>query len=285
MATVSALAPIAVAPFPGVIYTPFVGQPVTGTGIPDGTTVLSIQSPTALTLSANATAGAAGTVLTFGSEPVTLADVKIWCRVQFTQNDAMLRDLMENARLHCETRLKQALITQTYIAYYDGFPAGGGYYNRDIRQLWVNGAINSIGGASTGIGFYPGMMPNSTGIIEIPWTPLQSVVSVQYTDLAGATQTVPTSVYSVSKGIPGRIQPHYNQVWPIARPELDSVQVTFTSGFGPTPDSIPANVKNAMSYLIYSWYANPQPVLSGRYTLVPDVVNQMLSPTDPGIYG
>jgi len=48
-----------------------VGQPVSGTGIPAGTTILSIQSPTQVTLSANATAS--GTVpVTFSSTPLTV---------------------------------------------------------------------------------------------------------------------------------------------------------------------------------------------------------------------
>jgi hypothetical protein len=48
-----------------------VGQPVSGTGIPAGATILSIDSPTQIHISTNATA--AGTVaLTFGATPLTI---------------------------------------------------------------------------------------------------------------------------------------------------------------------------------------------------------------------
>jgi hypothetical protein len=69
-------------------------------------------------------------------------------------------------------------------------------------------------------------------------TPLQSVTQVTYTDTAGATQTVSTSVYqvSVSRNV-GLLMPAYGQIWPIARSQtLDAVLVDFWAGYGPSTE-------------------------------------------------
>src|SRR4051794_4197557 len=110
-------------------------------------------------------------------EPVTLAEAKLHCKVDFTDDDALITSLIAAARMVCETRLRQALVTQTWVLYLDSFPSAGGYYNRAIREVWP-----SLGGMPSGIGFYPGLVPNSTGVIDIPLPPLQSIVSVQYYD-------------------------------------------------------------------------------------------------------
>lgn len=277
-ATVSGLAVSGALPFPTLSYVPFVGQPVTATDIPDGTTVLSIQSPTALTLSNNSTADGRE-MLTFGTEPLTIADTKIYCRIQFPDLDILIGELIVTARKYVETRLRSAMITQTWVMYLDSFPSAGGYYNRAIREIWP-----SMGSLPSGLGFYPGMIPNSTGVIDIPMPPMQAVNSVKYLDFNNVLQTVDPSTYTVSLGTPAKIQPMYSKVWPISRPTMDSVQVTFTCGFGPLGSNVPATIQTAMKYLIYTWYQNPQAVQAGRNTIIPDVVDMMLSTDDPGIY-
>ena len=96
-------------------------------------------------------------------EPVTLDEAKLHARVEYPDQDALVTSLIVAARRYCETCLRAALITQQWVLMLDSFPSAGGYYNRAIREIWP-----SMGGLPSGLGFYPGMVPNSTGVIDIP---------------------------------------------------------------------------------------------------------------------
>jgi hypothetical protein len=251
---------------------------VTGTGIPPNTYVYSIDSATQITLGSNATATGAQT-LTFTLEPITLAEAKAHARIEFPDDDALVAGLITAARRYAETALREALLTQQWILYLDSFPSAGGYYNRAIREIWP-----SLGGLPSGLGFYPGLIPNSTGVIDIPLPPLISIDSVKYYDFAGVLQTVNASTYNTSLGVQGRIQPQYSTVWPISRPTIDSVQVTFTAGYGATAAVIPDNVKAAIKMYISHLYENREAVQQGQFMVVPMAVDSLLGASDPGIY-
>ncbi len=260
----------------GTSYVPMVGQPVAGTGIPAGTTILSV-SP-AVTLSQ--AAGLSGNqLLTFGLEPVTLAEAKLHLRLEIDDDDALVTTLITAARRYCETAIRAALVSQSWTLMLDSFPSAGGYYNRAIREIWP-----SLGGLPSGLGFYPGLIPNSTGVIDIPLPPLVSVTSVNYWDFNGVFQTVNPSTYNISLGIPGRIQPQYSLVWPISRPTIDSVQVSFVCGQGSAELNVSPNVQAAIKMLLAHWYLNREAVAQGSYATVPMAVDALLTPDEPGIY-
>jgi Phage gp6-like head-tail connector protein len=212
-------------------------------------------------------------------EPVTLAEAKQHARIEYPDDDALVAVLITAARRYCETAIRAAFITQTWTLYLDSFPSAGGYYNRAIREIWP-----SLGGLPSGLGFYPGLIPNSTGVIDIPLPPLQSVTSVNYYDFNGVLQTVPTSTYNVSLGTPGRIQPQYSMVWPISRPTIDSVQITFVAGQNSAEAGVSANVQTAIKMLVAHWYENREAVAQGQYANVPMCVDALLTPDEPGIY-
>lgn len=257
---------------------PYVGQLVAGTGIPPGTTIAAVGTGT-LTLSQPATASGTAVALTFGAEPVTLAQAKQQARVEFTDDDSFISALITAARKHAETRLRSALITQTWTLMLDSFPSAGGYYNRAIREIWP-----SLGGMPSGLGFYPGLVPNSTGVIDLPYPPLQSVVAVNYYDFNGNFQVVSPSLYNVSLQFSPRIQPQYSHVWPISRPTIDSVQITFTSGYGNLQTNVPVNVQQAILMHVAHLYENREAVMAGGLIEVPLAVEALLSASDPGIY-
>jgi hypothetical protein len=211
-------------------------------------------------------------------EPVSIQEAKQHARIEYPDDDTLVAGLISSARIYCETALRSVLITQAYTLYLDSFPSAGGYYNRAIRELWP-----SLGGLPSGLGFYPGMIPNSTGVIDIPVPPLQSLTSVQYWDFAGVLQTFDPAQYNVSLGTPGRIQPAYSKIWPIARPTIDSVQVNFVAGYGDATKT-PQNVKVAICALVAHWYENREAVSQGSYAPVPLMIDALLSPSEPGIY-
>ena len=85
-------------------------------------------------------------------EPVALADMKNYLRVDIADDDALISALLTTARVMCETRTRRPFITTSFEMVLDNFPFGGGYYNRAIRQQAA--ALN--------------WLPTNTGIIEIP---------------------------------------------------------------------------------------------------------------------
>lgn len=277
-ATVTGLTAVGAPPFSAINFLPFVGQPVSGTGIPAGTTVLTVTDATDVILSQNATASGSQT-LTFGVEPITLAEAKAHAVIEFNDDDALVTAYIIAARRYCETRLRSALITQTQVLYLDSFPSAGGYYNRAIREIWP-----SLGALPSGLGFYPGMVPNSTGVIDIPLPPVQKIISIQYFNFLNVLVTVAPATYNVSFGTPARIQPQYSTVWPISRPTIDSVQVTFQCGYGPTEANIPESVKLAIKFMVATWYQNRESIGPGQMLKVPDTVDAILAVDDPGTY-
>lgn len=259
---------------------------VKGTGIPRYTFVNTLDSGTQITLNQSATANGVET-LTFTLEPVMLLEAMAQARNELPDGDPaapldrfLLASYIRSARLYAEAACRQSMLTQQWVLYLDSFPSAGGYYNRAIRELWP-----SLGGLPSGLGFYPGLVPNSTGVIDIPGPPLQALNSVQYLDFQGNTRTVSSSAYNVSTGVPGRIQPQFSTVWPISRPTIDSVLITFTAGFGDTADSVPDNIRTGIMMLAAHWYENREAVTpDGGWAEVPMGIHSLFGATDPGIY-
>lgn len=202
-------------------------------------------------------------------EPIALGDAKLHLRVTIDDDDALITRLITAARQSVSTRLGQTLIQTSYTQYLDNFPWGGGYWNRLIRQQ----------------GPSPFWLPTNTGIVLVPWSPLISIDSINYYDYQGNLDTVDPSLYAWSVGVPGRLQPVYGKVWPIARPTIDSVQVNFTAGYGTSESSIPANIQAAMLLLIGNWYENRESQVIGTISgPLQDGIDALLAPSDPGEY-
>jgi hypothetical protein len=240
---------------------------VSGTGIAPGTFVLSIDSPSQLTLTQPATTS--GSVsLDFTLEPLTLAEAKLHLRLEIPDDDSLVATLIEAARLRAQALLRMTLLSTTYNWYQDQFPASAnGYYNRLVRMMGPN----------------PQWLPNGAAILYVPNPPLVSVASVQYWSPMGVYTTVDPSIYFVSTGLGSRIQPLIGHVWPVVRPQIDGVAVQYTAGY-PTADSIPASVKAACKLMVGHWYEHREEVIDGSITVVPNAVDALLSATDPGLY-
>ena len=239
--------------------TPLAGQQVSGTGIPAGATILASPAPTStgFTMSANATASGTGVSLTIGTEPVTLSEAKQWARVEFDDDDSLISDIITATREELEgIGLKQALILQERTVYFMGFPWSGGYFNRLIRSMGPN----------------PWWLPTAQGIIMLPYPPLQAVTAIEYIDpSSGDLLTIAPSQYLYTQGsIPGRVQPQYGVVWPLARPEIDAVQISFSCGYGNLETDVPTAARLAMRSVIAATYENREAFLdSGALTITP----------------
>ena len=227
----------------GHAVTPLPGQLVAGTGIPAGAAVAADPAPsaTSFTLTAAATAAATATALTMGAEPITLAEAKQWARILYSIDDNLVGRLIVQARRLIEgPELKRALVLQSRTLYFAAFPWGGAY-----------------GLVARGLGLNPWWFPTAQGVIQLPYPPLISVDRIAYTDTAGNPQTMdPTAYLYTANASPGRLQPQWGTTWPIARPQVDSVQITYTCGYGPSPADVPADVIIGLSMIVGTMYRN-----------------------------
>jgi uncharacterized phiE125 gp8 family phage protein len=173
-------------------------------------------------------------------EPITLEEAKDHLRESDDSQDTLIEALIQASREYVEEYTGRRLITQTWRMTLDGFPCAS------RRNLWSR--------------------------IEIPNAPLQSVTSISYTDTAGATQTVATSVYSVDVGTTvarGFVRLKYDQAWPDARyGSPDAVTITYVVGYGSSGESVPSAIRQAMLLIVGGFYEQRESVITG--TIVAD---------------
>jgi hypothetical protein len=179
-----------------------------------------------------------------GSEPVTLAEAKLFGKIDVTDDDALITDLIAGARKALEERWDWSFVTQTWDYFLDtfpweswAFPPGGG--DPLLRPMQ---GIQLVGGAP----------------ILLPRQPIQSVTSVKYTDYLGVQSTVSSGDYTadVTNNRQPRIVPNIGKSWPVVTLQvLNAVVVRFVSGYG-AASAVPEQAKLTIKKLVNYWYYN-----------------------------
>lgn len=122
--------------------------------------------------------------------------------------------------------------------------------------------------------------------VEIPRAPLQSVTSITYTDDAGASQTLASSVYDVYTyhDAPGQVRLAYSQSWPSTRVVKDAVKIRFVAGYADTSPigaNVPQPIKHGILVTLAEYYENREiSVVNNRaqITQLPGHVERLLWP-------
>lgn len=153
------------------------------------------------------------------SEPVTVEDVKANAFIvdDDSYDDFIQSQLIPQARRYVEKLANRSLITQTRKQYHD-----------ELR----------------------------TEII-LRYSPVQSVTSITYKDTNNATQTLTSTLYTVdTASIPARVNEAYNQTYPSAICDTNSVVITYVAGYGSTMASVPIIYRRAIILLATHWFHN-----------------------------
>ena len=170
-------------------------------------------------------------------EPVSLADAKLHLRVDFTDDDALITALISAARHAAETLTGRQIVTARWKLVLDSFPGP------------------SLMGVPAGLPF---SLPGHA--VLLPKCPVQSIVSIQYLDMASATQTMPATDYTVDAACePARITPVFGKIWPINLPQIGAVWVTFDAGYGAAAN-VPEGIKSWIKLRVGSLYAHREEV-------------------------
>ncbi|SRR6266704_2187400 len=205
------------------------------------------------------------------SEPLTVAEAKLFARIDVTDDDALVTDLIAGARRLCEERRSWAYITQTWDFFLDAFPTTVGSNAFPVASDWPD-VPNAFPGSWP---YLPLYLP-----IFLPRAPVQSVVSVSYTKSDGTPIIVSASDYfvDVANTRKARIAPQIGKTWPtdFLRP-LNGVAIRFVAGYGTAATSIPEHMRLAMKQLVAFWYQNRDAIGT-----IPDEINDLLSQTIGG---
>jgi uncharacterized phiE125 gp8 family phage protein len=162
-------------------------------------------------------------------EPLTLAEAKLFLRVEHTDDDALISALIAGARIHLETDTRRALIVQTWRAVRDAWPADGR--------------------------------------IAVTPAPLRQVVAARVYDFSGATQAVDPQAFALDKASsvlgfapwslpqPGRV--------------VGGIEIDVETGYGATAADVPEPLRQAIRLLLAHWYENRAVAANGSATAKP----------------
>lgn len=182
-------------------------------------------------------------------EPVSLEELKDHCRVDLDDDDALLLSFGVMARESLEIETARQFLTATYVMALDMFP--GGFMRQAGSWSYWDG-------------------------IRVPRPPLQSVTSITYTDTAGATQTLATSVYGVDiYSEPGRIYLKPSQIWPSTYDVPNAVLITFVAGWTDTT-KMPQALKQAIKLWTADAYENREASAEKSLTEIPLGVRRLV---------
>jgi uncharacterized phiE125 gp8 family phage protein len=134
------------------------------------------------------------------AEPLHITEVRQHCKVDITDDDALLGIYLATARKQAEQHTRRQIVAARWRCVLDRFPA------------------------------------DACSPIEIPIGPVRRVAAVEYLGIDGIWTSMPSTDYVVDiEREPARIAPVPGQVWPWpwtwSRPQLGSVRITFDAGY------------------------------------------------------
>jgi uncharacterized phiE125 gp8 family phage protein len=166
-------------------------------------------------------------------EPVTLAEAKAHLRVDASDDDAYIQNLVSSAREWVEQYLDRTLIHTQWVMRFDRFPDSG------IEPVELPRPPMVMSGTAT-------------------------AVTVTFTQEAGPTSTYSTAEYRVDRNAtPGAILPIYGSTWTPHRQDDNAISVTWWAGYGASGSSVPAAIRHAILMLVGHWYEFRTSVLTG----------------------
>lgn len=119
--------------------------------------------------------------------------------------------------------------------------------------------------------------------VDIPVSPVQSIVSVKYVDSSGVEQTVDPGDYELGGSLDGPVLLlKYGSSWPTdVYDRIDAVRITVEAGFttgSPNDNPLPGPVRAAMLLVLTHLYENRAAVQSRQTFHVPLGVESLLWP-------
>jgi uncharacterized phiE125 gp8 family phage protein len=172
-------------------------------------------------------------------EPITVSEAKAHLRVDGSDEDTLIASLILTSRLHVETGLGLALITQSWRLTLDRWPC-----EKDL---------------------------------DLPLRPLQTIDAVRVLPAEGAAVVMASTNYIADRAsVPPRLV-RTGPIWPQPSKAANGIEIDFTVGYGATADLVPAPIRQALLMLIAHWYERRDPIDVGSpETVIPAAVSDLL---------
>lgn len=177
-------------------------------------------------------------------EPVTLAEANLWLKLDTTDDDDLVTELIKAARRVFEEVTGRTLIDTVYRAEWDGLPRVGTY-----------------AGAAT------------SRELELPRAPLKAsspVAWVKYSadDSSGTETTFASANYTVDAGrdpnrFP-RLWLNESADWPDLGSFPGALRCQFTAGYGAAASDVPEEIKVCLKLLLTHLHTNRAPINVGN---------------------
>ena len=158
------------------------------------------------------------------SEPITRDEAKSFLRVDISDDDTLIDNLIQSAREFCEEYTGRTLINTTYKLSLDGFveddiPIKEGLY----QAPYMN--------------FYKRYIP-------LARPPLSSVTHVKtFTDDDTESTFASSKYYVDTQRNPGRVVLRDGETWPTSLRVANAVEITYVAGYGAAASSVPSALK------------------------------------------
>ena len=207
------------------------------------------------------------------AEPVTVAELMPFIRVDIDPADGVMTALIAAARRRVEKETGLALMNQTWVAVLDRWPdTVAPDYRPGLSSSGLSGWWNGVQQGPQSL-----IVPN--GMIEITKRPFQSLTSIQTRDVTAAFSTLDSSTYYIEvSDYMGRISRKPGAIWPpIPANMLGAIEITFIAGFGATSASVPDDLKTAIKMLAAHWHENREPISTGYANPITNHVQSILS--------
>jgi len=107
---------------------------------------------------------------------------------------------------------------------------------------------------------------------------VQSVASITYVDVDGATQTLAADQYRLTGWDNSEIIPAYGVTWPTPRGDADCVTVTWVAGYGDDVEDVPAPIRQWILVRLATLFEHREEVVAGTIVSPIKALDSLLSP-------
>ena len=153
------------------------------------------------------------------SDPVSLSEAKLHCRVDVETDNGLIQGLIKAATAVCENHMRRPIMTQEFKQYLDRWPCGTA--------------------------------------VELGRGPLVSVTSIKTYDEADTPTTFNASNYYVDTAtVPGRVVLRTGASWPQWARYANPIEFQYKAGYGDDPNAVPAEIRQAVLATVAYLYEN-----------------------------
>lgn len=174
-------------------------------------------------------------------EPISVAEAKLFLRIDNDAENDVIAALITTARLHVERLTRRIVLEQTWRLYLDDLP--------------------------------------KNNLVELGIGPVRDVLQVVCYNDDGEPRVIPAKDYVVDvSAVPARIKFRRSEYSSGTR-ILNGYEIDFIAGFGATTLHVPADIRQAIMMLVAHWFENRSAVaMDVNLVSTPKGVNELIKP-------